>query len=37
MNMRLCNTCLHVLEHRYTKRGNLVCTRCLAPHGGAVK
>jgi len=27
----VCNTCLHKLPHRWTKKGNLVCTLCSAP------
>jgi|13_taG_2_1085334.scaffolds.fasta_scaffold02630_15 hypothetical protein len=24
----VCGSCLHVLPHHYTKRRNLVCSRC---------
>ena len=24
----ICGSCLHALPHHYTKKGNLVCSRC---------
>jgi len=27
-NKMVCGSCLHVLPHHYTKKRNLVCSRC---------
>ena len=28
----MCKGCLHLLPHKYTKKGNWICTRCSNPN-----
>jgi len=31
---RVCGACLHLLPHHYSKKGNLICSRCSRVHEG---